>query len=73
MQTNNPLDKIDVEDLIKDFRVVNIDAFSAYLKEVWRVKIRLKIILYQDLAQRSDDRAKGINKITFFKVIPHYF
>jgi len=46
MQTNNPLDKIDVEDLIKDFRVVNIDAFSAYLKEVWRVKIRLKIILY---------------------------
>lgn len=40
MQTTNPLekiDKIDVEDLIKDFRVVNIDAFSAYLKEVWRV------------------------------------
>jgi len=40
MQTNNSsekIDKIDVEDLIKDFRVVNIDAFSAYLKEVWRV------------------------------------
>ncbi len=41
MQSNNlvdKIDKIDAEDLIKDFRVVNIDAFSAYLKEVWRVK-----------------------------------
>ncbi len=40
MQTiisSEKIDKIDVEDLIKDFRVVNIDAFSAYLKEVWRV------------------------------------
>ena len=40
MQSNissEKIDKIDVEDLIKDFRVVNIDAFSAYLKEVWRV------------------------------------
>lgn len=36
---NDKVDKIDVEDLIKDFRVVNIDAFSSYLKEVWRVKI----------------------------------
>lgn len=44
MQTNissEKIDKIDVEDLIKDFRVVNIDAFSAYLKEVWRVNIVL--------------------------------
>lgn len=33
------LEKIDVEDLIKDFRVTDIEAFSSYLKEVWRVKI----------------------------------
>jgi len=32
------IDKIDVEDLIKDFRVLDIEAFSSYLKEVWRVK-----------------------------------
>ena len=31
------IEKIDVEDLIKDFRVLDIDAFSSYLKEVWRV------------------------------------
>ena len=32
------VDKIDVEELIKDFKVLEIDTFSAYLKEVWRVK-----------------------------------
>ena len=36
--TIEKIDKIDVEDLIKDFRVMDIDAFSSYLKEVWRVK-----------------------------------
>ncbi len=34
------VDKIDVEDLIKDFKILNIDNFNAYLKEVWRVKIK---------------------------------
>ena len=37
------VDKIDVDDLIKDFKVLNIDNFSAYLKEVWRVNKRLKL------------------------------
>jgi hypothetical protein len=32
-----PVDKIDVEELIKEFKVLNIDNFAAYLKEVWRV------------------------------------
>jgi hypothetical protein len=32
------VDKIDVEDLIKDFKILNIDYFNAYLREVWRVK-----------------------------------
>lgn len=31
-------DKIDVEELIKDFKVTNLDNFASYLKEVWRVK-----------------------------------
>ena len=35
------VEKIDVEDLIKDFRVVDIEAFSSYLKEVWRVKTKI--------------------------------
>jgi hypothetical protein len=33
----NNIEKIDVEDLIKDFRVLDIEAFISYLKEVWRV------------------------------------
>jgi hypothetical protein len=31
------VDKIDVEELIKDFKVLNIENFADYLKEVWRV------------------------------------
>jgi hypothetical protein len=38
--TNKNLnDKIDVEDLIKDFRINKIDEFLSYLKDVWRVYI----------------------------------
>ena len=33
------VDKIDVEELIKDFKVMNIENFREYLKEVWRVSI----------------------------------
>ena len=36
--TPDPVDKIDVEELIKEFKVLTIDTFLAYLKEVWRVK-----------------------------------
>ncbi len=32
----NP-DKIDVEDLIKDFKILNVNNLSAYLKELWKV------------------------------------
>jgi hypothetical protein len=31
------LDQIDVEELLKDFKILNIDSFAVYLKEVWRV------------------------------------
>jgi hypothetical protein len=36
--TPDPVEKIDVEELIKEFKVLTIDTFLAYLKEVWRVK-----------------------------------
>jgi hypothetical protein len=31
-------DKINVDDLIKDFKIVNIDNFTSYLKDIWKVK-----------------------------------
>jgi hypothetical protein len=31
------VDKIDAEELIKEFKVTKIETFSSYLKEVWRV------------------------------------
>jgi hypothetical protein len=40
------LDKINVEDLIHDFKVLNIDLFTSYLKEIWRVnKYNIRILL----------------------------
>jgi hypothetical protein len=33
----NNVDKIDVEELIKDFKVLNVNTFISYLKEIWRV------------------------------------
>lgn len=50
-------EKIDVEQLLSDFRVGNRDALQVYLKELWK-----------DLAQRSEDKSKGINRITFSNV-----
>lgn len=32
------VEKIDVEELIKDFKIVDINNFSAYLKELWEVR-----------------------------------
>lgn len=49
--------KIDVEELIGDFKVHNREAFEIYLKELWK-----------DLSQRTDDKGKGINRVTFSKV-----
>ena len=36
--TQQLVEKIDVEDLIKAFRVNNVSVFVSYLKEIWRVK-----------------------------------
>ena len=44
--------KVDLEKLIKNFKITNLDNFILYLKDVWN-----------DLSQRSDK--KGISKVTF--------
>lgn len=31
--------KVDAEDIIKSFKVENVNAFSSYLKEVWMVSV----------------------------------
>lgn len=54
MKNNQDIDKIDVEELMEDFRIQDVEAFQIYLKELWK-----------DLSQRSDDKLKGINTITF--------
>ena len=40
---SNESEKIDVEGLIKDFKVLNIDNFNLYLKEVWKVQVFSKV------------------------------
>ncbi len=50
------IEKIDLNDLIGDYIVENVPAFQTYLKQVWK-----------DLLGRSDNKEKGVNKITFAK------
>ena len=56
--SDNKSDKIDVEQLIKDYSVINVEGFTTYL-----------IGVCKDLAERSDNKYLGINKITF----THYY
>lgn len=37
IQTND-IEKIDVEDLIKDFKILNVNSLAAYFKELWKVR-----------------------------------
>jgi len=53
----NQEQKIDFNELIKDFLVFDIEGFSNYLIYVWK-----------DLCKRSYDTSKGINKLTFSQV-----
>ena len=46
-------EKLDIELLVKSFKVTNVEAFNSYLKEVWI-----------DLTQRTESK-KGIDRITF--------
>lgn len=56
MKQDNKVIKIDVEELIGDFKVSNKEAFQVYLKELWK-----------DLSQRTEDKSKGISRVTFSK------
>ena len=40
--------KLDIELLVKSFKVVNVEAFNSYLKEVWT-----------DLTQRSEEKKRN--------------
>jgi len=54
MSKVDEIEKIDVEELMKDFKIQDTEAFQIYLKELWK-----------DLSQRSEDKSKGINLVTF--------
>ena len=40
-ETLQKLDNIDVNELIRDFKIPNTDNFISYLKDVWKVIITL--------------------------------
>ena len=61
-------DKIDIFELTKKLRTDDYDCLSKYLKEIYKVRLK-QISLNQDLAKRSDQKNKGINRETFSKVI----
>lgn len=54
MKNTKEIEKIDVEELMNDFRIQDAEALNIYLKELWK-----------DLSQRSDEKVKGINLVTF--------
>lgn len=44
-QTHNhteSVEKISVEELIQDFKILNVDNFSTYIKDIWKVRINIK-------------------------------
>ena len=58
METPEEIKKIDLNEIIKDFQVKDINTFQNYLVGIWG-----------DLARRSAEPAKGIEKLTF----SHYY
>ncbi len=49
-------DKINIEDLLSEFRDIDLDAYKHYVYSLWN-----------DLVKRSDQTSKGINKLTFLQ------
>lgn len=49
-------EQIDLDEIIGDYKVLNVEGFSTYLKSVWR-----------DLIGRSNQNAKGMDNMTFAK------
>ena len=58
MEKPEEIEKIDLNEIIKDFQVKDINTFQNYLVGIWG-----------DLARRSSEPAKGIEKLTF----SHYY
>ena len=55
--SNSPSkNKITFESLVRDYRVNSLSSFANYLASIWK-----------ELARRSSDKKKGINRITFTK------
>ena len=50
------IEKINLNDITSQYEVKNVDAFSQYLKQVWK-----------DLSGRTQENKDGIDKITFQK------
>ena len=50
------LEKVNFDELIKEFVIEDTVSFTNYLREIWK-----------DLAQRSKEKSKGITKLTFSK------
>ena len=50
------IEKINLNDITNEYEVKNVEAFSQYLKQVWK-----------DLSGRNKDENEGIDKITFQK------
>ncbi|MCQ2815657.1 MAG: protein kinase [archaeon] len=48
------VEQIDFNELVQDFQIKDVDTLSRYLIEIWR-----------DLAHRSSDQAKGLEKLIF--------
>ena len=55
-EENGNIEKINFESLVGSYRVPSLNSFANYLAQIWR-----------DLAKRSNEKKKGINKITFAK------
>ena len=53
MESNQSVEKVDVEELIKEFKVLNVDIFATYLKEVWKVKSTNPRICHKEVMIRT--------------------
>ena len=53
MESNQSVEKVDIEELIKEFKVLNVDIFATYLKEVWKVYITKPRIYHKGVMIRT--------------------
>ena len=54
----NSSERLNLDSLLSQYQINNKKYFSFYLKD-----------LYEDLSERSNSSNKGINKLTFLKVL----